>query len=346
MTTDLLAPTNKDTEPKRDRYGRYLILPPTGNKPIAYTRATTIAKTLDDTYNLEQWKLRTAAKGIASRPDLIARIATTTPDDKTTLNNLCADALTAGQADSGANLGTALHTATEHHDRGQALDQLPDTMKADIDAYAAAMRAHGIVTYPHWIEKTVVDDTNKIAGTFDRIVQLPTGELVIADLKTGQDLSWSWPGIAVQLAIYANANAIYNHATHTRTELPADLDKTIGLVIHLPAGKARCTLHTIDLIEGHRALGLSLQTRAWRSHKHLAHEYRPTLEDDATHHRAPLIARLAQIKKENPAALRDLASRWPAHIATFKQTDVHTVAECVEIDALISEIETLYSISF
>jgi hypothetical protein len=94
LSVDILAPTNDGIQ--RDRYGRYMIIPPTGSKSRPYTRATTIAKALDDTYNLEQWKLRICAQGLATRPDLIARIATTSPDDKNTLNQLCTDALAAG----------------------------------------------------------------------------------------------------------------------------------------------------------------------------------------------------------------------------------------------------------
>ncbi len=48
-------------EPKRDRYGRYVIIPATGGKAKSYTRATTIAETLDDRYNLELWKMRQVA---------------------------------------------------------------------------------------------------------------------------------------------------------------------------------------------------------------------------------------------------------------------------------------------
>src|SRR5690606_2671448 len=44
--------------PKRDRYGRYLIPDPATGKERAWMRATTLADTLDDRYNLELWKLR------------------------------------------------------------------------------------------------------------------------------------------------------------------------------------------------------------------------------------------------------------------------------------------------
>lgn len=345
MTADLLAPTEKDDEAKRDRYGRYLISPEDGGKAKGYTRATTIAKALDDTYNLEQWKLRTAARGLATRPDLIARIATTDDTDKTGLNRLCDDALAAGQANHGANIGTALHAATETIDRGGKIT-LPEPLDKDLDIYVKTMHEAGIIIPERWIEKTVVNDKYEIAGTFDRIVKLPTGELVIADLKTGQDLSWSWPSIAVQLAIYANADAIYNHKFGYRTPLPEELDKTIGLVIHLPAGQAQCTLHTIDLVEGWRALQLALEVRTWRKHRHLAHEYRPDRNSPAPVLREELIARVQRARAERPEALTTLAALWPAGVPTFKASTAHTVAELEQIAVAIDQTEQTHEIPF
>ena len=55
-----------------DRYGRYLIPPADGGKPVAHTRATTWASTNDDQHNLTRWKLRTAALGLSRRSDLLA----------------------------------------------------------------------------------------------------------------------------------------------------------------------------------------------------------------------------------------------------------------------------------
>jgi hypothetical protein len=44
-----------------DRYGRYLVTPADGGKPVARTRATTLGGTNDDQRNLNKWKLRTGA---------------------------------------------------------------------------------------------------------------------------------------------------------------------------------------------------------------------------------------------------------------------------------------------
>ena len=82
---DLLRP-----EPKRDRWGRYLVADPKGGKGKGYTRVTTLTKTCSDTHGLTEWIKRVVAVGIAKRPDLIAEAANLTVDDKGPLKEIIA----------------------------------------------------------------------------------------------------------------------------------------------------------------------------------------------------------------------------------------------------------------
>ena len=92
---------------KRDRYGRYLIVPAGGGKPVPHTRATTWASTCDNRYALEKWSRRTVALGLARRPDLLASVAAANDDDRTTLDALCERALEAGGSSTSAWLTPA-----------------------------------------------------------------------------------------------------------------------------------------------------------------------------------------------------------------------------------------------
>jgi hypothetical protein len=92
-------------EPKRDRWGRPLITPAGGGKPVAYTRATTLAKTLEDEASLANWKMRQVAVGLARRPDLVALASTT--DDKRRLDDITQQALDAAASSARANVGLA-----------------------------------------------------------------------------------------------------------------------------------------------------------------------------------------------------------------------------------------------
>ena len=63
------------TELTRDRWGRPLIVPPEGGKPVGYTRVSTLAKALDDLNNLMAWKARKTAEGLVRRPDLLTLVS-------------------------------------------------------------------------------------------------------------------------------------------------------------------------------------------------------------------------------------------------------------------------------
>ena len=245
-------------EVSRDRYGRPLIIPPGGGKPVAYTRCTTFIDCLDDRYNLELWKIRQAAIGLADRPDL-ALAVTTHRDDKKRLDRICADAIEAAKSSAAATTGTALHTLTEHVDTGRDLPTLPPSAVADLDAYRRATAALTVEA----IEQFVVCDDLAVGGTFDRVVSW-RGRRFVADLKTGSTIDFSVGKIAMQLAVYSRGQS-YDPATGART--PLDVDQRNGLVIHLPAGQARCDVSFVDLTAGWEGVLLAQQVRAWRKRK-------------------------------------------------------------------------------
>src|SRR5207253_924659 len=106
-------------EPKRDRYGRYLLPVPGQDKPVAHTRATTISRTTADTYNLEQWGRRMLLQAASKRPDLVALAASLDPEsDKKRFNELADAAQEAAAAGAAANYGTAMHAFTAQVDAG------------------------------------------------------------------------------------------------------------------------------------------------------------------------------------------------------------------------------------
>jgi hypothetical protein len=274
---------------KRDRWGRYLLptypppAPGTASKgkrgkpaEIGWTRATTFAKSISDTYALSLWSQRMVAKGLAIRPDLYALAASTPVSDKDTLNTLVEDAKTAANARVSANLGTAMHGFTEMHDRGELLadpewKSVPEQFHADLRAYAALLKRHAILIDPALIERIVVNPHYQVAGTFDRI-GFHDGEPVVVDLKTGRDLTYGWNEIAIQLYLYATSAAMWNRDTETYSPLPNALSMTRALVIHLPVGKATATLYEVDLEPARAAADLCQGVREWRKYRNLARE--------------------------------------------------------------------------
>ena len=258
---------------------------------IPWTRATTVASTLADRYGLEQWAQRNTVLGIGLREDLYAQAAAATPDDKQTLNSIAKQAQDAAKASAGANLGSALHKFTERVDAGEEFDVIPP-WKADIDAYKNTIKQSGIGLDPVWIERVVVVPQLRIAGTLDRIANY-NGQRYIADVKTGQDVvKYGMGDIAVQLAIYAGAShawlgdaASVPRDRYGRYKLPdptdnpnvyepmAEVSRDKALVIHLPAGQARCELHWVDIAAGREAVRTAVWVRDWRKRKDLSEPF-------------------------------------------------------------------------
>jgi hypothetical protein len=249
--------TTVKTEVPRDRWGRPLITPPEGGKPVAYTRATTLAGTMDDRNALEKWMCRQTALGLADRTDLYVAVSAHR-DDKQRLNQIVQEAQDAAKSSAAATRGTAVHALTELVDLDQPLPSLPDDVASDLDAYRNAMRRVEVEA----VEQFLVCDELQAAGTADRIVRLD-GTRYILDLKTGSTLNYSWGAIAQQLAIYAHGT-IYNPADGTRT--PIDVDRDIAIVAHLPAGQGTCQLWTVNIEHGWHAAQLSARVRAYRRH--------------------------------------------------------------------------------
>lgn len=251
MTVETLQP-----QPQRDRWGRPLVTPPGGGKPVAYTRCTTFVGCIEDTYNLSKWQQRMVALGLAERRDLLLSVAAHR-DDKDHLNKVCEEAQEAAKAHAGATIGTALHGLTERMDRGLDTGVVPDEYAPDLAAYADATKD---LTATH-IEQFTVLDNLKIGGTPDRVVRYK-GKRYIADLKTGS-IQYGYLKIAAQLAVYARSRP-YDVTTDERMDPHgAELDR--GIIIHLPAGSGTCRLYWVDLLAGWNAVLVARDVRAARA---------------------------------------------------------------------------------
>lgn len=256
-----LPPVSGQPEPDRDRWQRYLI------HGQAHTRATTFTKAGSSTFSLNEWQQRMVVLGLTQRRDLLAMAhGLDVKRDRKTLNQIAEDAKNAAGSKVAANLGTALHAFSERLDAGlMALADVPTEYRSRMDEYLLTINGAGLRTRPEWIERTTAVRADQVsallpvAGTLDRIFQLPNGELVIGDLKTGSDLSYGWGEIATQLAVYAhgvNTHGLFDWRTKTWQDWQSDHDETLrvrtdyGIVMHLPASGEGCTLYRVDLVKG------------------------------------------------------------------------------------------------
>ena len=282
----------------RDGYGRPLIVPKAGGKPVAHTRTTTFIDCIDDKSNLNTWDKRMVLFGTARRPDLLTGVLEMDPedpDDKRKLNALAERAKDASGANDKREKGTQLHALSELVDAGRELPLSASV--ADLNDMASYKLETLDFTVIH-VEKLVVVNSLGVAGTPDRISHYdgpgPTGRLVsgkyVTDFKTGS-VEYGALKMAMQVAIYSRGE-FYDHtvfpsvdtadkkafAAWKKTEFPAELAVTAytpqadvnqrwGIIMNLPAGSGECTLHWVDLTIGWRMAKLALRIRAARSTK-------------------------------------------------------------------------------
>ena len=323
-TTDPFAELGPQLQ--RDRYGRPLVTPPDGGKPVPYTRCTTFVSATEDTYNLSLWSQRQVAVGLASRPDLIGLVAAS-KHDKKALNDVVKQAHDAAASDSAANTGTAIHQFAEQLDRGQiALADVPEQYRDDLAAYLDVTAGW---THRH-IEEFMVLDEFKIGGTPDRLSVLPDGRLVVADIKTG-GIDFGMGKIAGQIAAYAHS-LLYDIGTGMRH--PIEVDRKTGIVIHVPAGTGTARLVEVDLEAGWDNVQLCAQVREWRARKNLARDYinpvagmQPVVDDTPTH-ADTIMAEIAACDD-----VEQLNGVYALHMGTWK--DIHTEAATQRKAALI-----------
>lgn len=257
-------------EVKRDRYGRYVLKHPTKNLRGALSRCTTVVKASADTYALGEWQKGNVARGLSRRPDLLAMAASMSPGDRR-MGKLVKDAEEAGGGSEAANLGTALHGFTEAIDRGGRLADVPENHRDDVIAYRQEMIRQQLTVVPEAIERvTMTSRWDGVAGTFDRIYRLDDGTYVIGDLKTGK-VGYDPKEMFAQLAVYAegvNEVGVYDVAAERWERLPFDVRTDLGLIVHLPAGEATCTVYLADLEAGRHHVEFCASVRRHRKLKH------------------------------------------------------------------------------
>ena len=250
----------------RDRWGRPKI------DGTSYTRASTLAKTLDDTTALSNWKSRMAVLGMSRNPDLVALAATTSASDTKALDDIAERAKERAGSTSGRDTGTSIHAASEMVDYREDVSHLPADLMRDALAYQKACEWEALT--PILAETFVINDEIGAAGSFDRLMYDEQNErYVIADLKTGskddpkhvlryQGLSW-----ATQLAIYAHGTPWIGQTVGWSDLDAAPPDLTRAVILYIPRGSGVCHPLWIDLEVGWEAAQLASKVHRIRKAK-------------------------------------------------------------------------------
>lgn len=292
-----LPPEPPRAEAHYDGWGRYKLPSPTTGRPTGFTRATTVADTLDDTYNLSRWKRRETAKRVLAvadkaaqtlqiegveiaGDDYLTRLREAVDADDNRAIDRALDLLddSMGGRDA-AELGTAVHAWLEALDLGMVtFDQIPEQFKPYASAYQEVLHRHGLMALPEYVERIVLNDRGEetIVGTLDRVYLIvATGELLLGDVKTSKTLEYSYLTYAVQLAVYGYATLMLAADGSGWEPMPtlkglSDEDmanevRPYGVIIHVPSDQPeRASAVTMDLWFGAEAMVTSLETRRKR----------------------------------------------------------------------------------
>ncbi len=250
----------REYQPARDRYGRYMHQHPQYGYRSSFSRATTIAKKLDSGSNLMDWHDRKLIEGLARYPQLldgldVGKLGTTNEYRlRQTLKQISENATNAAGAADGREFGTALHAWTEAVDHGKATyADVPREFKPYVASYLQALSRHGIEPIPEYVERIMYCPITDTMGTIDRIYRLPTGELVIGDIKTSGNIDFAWTSIALQMAQYANASHLLSEDGQTWEPMPKvrhDIAVIAGIP-HTPKDRGpHCDMHIVNVEYG------------------------------------------------------------------------------------------------
>lgn len=285
-------PLPPETPRPRDDFngwGWYKLPAPLTGLASAFPRATTIAKVLDDEYNLSRWARRETAlriKALAQMPpdtQLIEHFDTTAADALSAIEQALetgkvtkldavldtVDNLMGGAA--ARELGECVHAWLEALHMGIVLMRdVPDLVRPHV-IHARKVLAHrGLVVLSEYCERTVMNDLGEetVCGKLDAIGKsITTGELILLDIKTSKldNLQYSWLSFGVQVGgCYGWATKMLGLDGKTWEPMP-DIRKDFAVVLHVPSDQPeRASAITIDMWWGGEVMAESLATRRRR----------------------------------------------------------------------------------
>lgn len=272
-----LPPEPREFRPTYDNYGRYVLPDPTGESPVdqSFTRVTTGAKALDDTYYVERWKLRSVTRGLVKNPHLLEDVDLYASDSRDVDRDLDrtydAAHIAAGGAEA-SEFGTAIHAWAEALELGQVtFEEVPEEFRPFMLVYGDQLGKWGISAAPDTngrplVERIVYNSLTGWVGTFDRIYQLADGSRCIGDVKTTKDPSFGWLAIAIQLWDYANADLMLS-IDGSRWEPMPEIRKDMAIVAWIPsnAKPPKAEMISVDLEAGGIAAEAAVRVREMRA---------------------------------------------------------------------------------
>lgn len=289
-----LPPFPEQVNVEMDGWKRYKLPSPTTGKLTAYTRATTVAGTTPDDYNLVQWKIRMKVEAT------LECLRTCQAFEEAEETGQAVDELTAAKARAyydyceamsngkGRDINNAIDRmqdlcggaeSREHggavHDWIAELDmghillhQIPEQYQVHAQAYQQAMARAGLIAVPNYTERLVLNTrgVETIAGRLDGIAYcVETGKLHVIDRKTSKTLDFSALEFGIQVAgVYSGAELMLAMDRSEWEPMP-EVDQELAFIVHVPSDQPeRSQVVPLAIPPGAYAMDTALQVRAER----------------------------------------------------------------------------------
>jgi hypothetical protein len=301
---------------------QYRLPDPKTGEMRSWTRATSLAHVLDDTYALNQWRIRKVLIGLERQGPLKAALSRLVDDLDSTeidedqargpLNSIADNAARAADADKSSEFGTAVHDWTSWVDMGlMSVHAVPALFRAHADAGLRMQGEAQLIPIPEYTERIVMNSALGCVGTLDRIymdarrVDLP---LVLGDVKTSRTLAFSGLAFAVQLAFYQSCDLMLSLDGMTWDAMPTLRDDW-AYIMHLPSDHIdEAAVQPIDLTFGREALTIARHVQALRGRSKTGGWPRTSEVLPPMPHRARWFAARRAIQMSSSAV--DLAAAW------------------------------------
>ena len=218
-----------------------------------YQRVSTFAKTLSDSGGLIAWKAWMTLRGAAA--DGNEALVQQALHAERTPAGIIKQLAEAGGSKDKAEIGTRRHQVVAMALNGADLTAMPADARAELDAILALIHSLGTVQV---VEGATVCDQYQTAGSMDLLLTSPTGQPIVADLKTGAKLDLL--SGAIQLAAHARSR---HWVDGGRGDWVAPTLPRLVL-IHAPQDGTAPRAVDIDPAQAKRAADLAAQVRDLR----------------------------------------------------------------------------------
>lgn len=310
-------------QPSFNGNNQYRLPDPVTGELKSYSRATSLAHVLEDTYMLNQWRIRKTLLGLSQRDDLAANLSQIAYDVTSTektedevrgpLNSLAEQAQSAAGTAQANEHGSAVHDWAAWVDAGLiSVHDVPIMFQPAVRKHLELLAQHQLIVVPEYTERIVMNTKLNCVGTLDRVFlsgdmdRFPTA-WILGDLKTSGKLDFSWLAFLIQLAFYQSCDLMLSE-DGKRWETMPSLDERVAFIVHLPSsGIEQADVVPIDLVLGREALDLAHQVRTMRARA----PKEARLSDIVTASREPLARWFAaRLAVQTSASQAELAQVW------------------------------------